>query len=72
MKAYKKSLFNKYGYLEKKYTIATELTFKAIKDGASFAEVPIKSERRQTQSRFASNLKGNLLELRALINVFFI
>lgn len=72
MKAYKKTLFERYGYLEKKYTIATELTFKAIKDGASFVEVPIKSEKRHTQSRFAYSLKGNLLELLALFNIFFI
>jgi len=72
MKSYKKNLFNNYGYLEKKYSIATELIFKAIKNGASFIEIPIKSEKRQTQSRFASNLKGNLLELRAFINILFI
>lgn len=72
MKAYKKALFERYGYLEKKYTIATELVFKAIKDKVSFVEVPIKSEKRQTQSRFANNLKGNLLEFKALINIIFI
>lgn len=72
MKAYKKSLFEQYDYLEKKYTIATELVFKAIKNEASFVEVPIKSEKRQTQSRFASSLKGNLLEFKALINILFI
>lgn len=72
MKAYKKSLFEKYGSLENKYSIATELTFKAIKDGTRFIEIPIKSEKRQTQSRFASNLKGNLLELQAFLNIIFI
>lgn len=71
MKAYKKELFEKYGCLEKKYTIATELVFKAIKDKASFVEISIKSEKRQTQSRFASSLKGNFLEFKALINILF-
>jgi len=71
MKAYKKEVFEKYGYLEKKYTIATELVFKAIKNKASFVEVPIKSKKRQTQSRFASSLKGNFLEFKALINILF-
>lgn len=72
MRAYKKDLFNKYGYLEKRYSIATELTFKAIKDGASFFEVPIMSEKRQTQSRFANNIKGNILEFKAFLNILFI
>ncbi len=71
MKAYKKSLFNRYGYLERKYSIATELTFRAIKNKASFIEVPIKVERRQTQSRFANNIYGNYLEIITLFNVFF-
>lgn len=72
MKAYKKVLFNKYGYLERRYSIATELTFRAIKDKASFIEIPIETEKRQNQSRFANNLKGNLLELKTLINILFI
>jgi len=72
MKAYKKSLFKKYGCLERRYSIATELTFRAIKDGVSFVEILIKSEKRQAQSRFANNLKGNLLELQALLNILFI
>lgn len=72
MKAYKKTLFERYGYLEKKYTIATELTFRAIRDGASFEEISIRSEKRLTESRFANDLKGNLLELRAFINILFI
>ncbi len=72
MKAYKKDLFNKYGYLERRYSIATELTFKAVKDGASFVEVPIVSEKRQTQSRFANNIKGNILEFIAFFNILFI
>ena len=71
MKAYKKTLFEKYNFLEKKYTIATELTFKAVRDGASFEEISIESEKRLTKSRFANNLKGNLLELKALMNIFF-
>lgn len=71
-KAYKKELFIKYGFLEKKYTIGTEIIFRAIKDGASFLEVPIKSNKRQTRSRFASSLKGNILELRAFLNILFI
>ena len=71
MKAYKKTLFEKYNFLEKKYTIATELTFKAVGDGASFEEISIESEKRLTKSRFANNLKGNLLELKALMNIFF-
>ncbi len=72
MKAYKKNIFSKYGSLETKYTISTELTFRSLKDGASFIEVPIQSEKRQTKSRFAGALKGNLLELKALINILLI
>ena len=72
LKAYKKALFERYGCLEKKYTIATELTFKAIGDGANFEEISTESEKRLTKSRFADDLKGNLLELKALINIFFI
>ena len=72
MKAYKKSLFKKYGNLETKYSIATELTFRAIKDGAKYIEVPIQSEKRQTKSRFAGVLKGNMLELKAFLNILFI
>ena len=72
MKAYKRSQFKKYGRLESKYSIATEFTFRSIKDGASFFEIPIKTEKRRTKSRFANNLKGNLLELLALFNILFI
>ena len=71
MKAYKKTLFEKYNFLEKKYSIATELTFKAIRNGASFEEISIESEKRLTESRFANDLKGNFLELKALINILF-
>jgi hypothetical protein len=72
MKAYKKTLFERYDYLEKKYSIATELTFQAVKDGAKFIEISIESKKRQSQSRFASNLKGNFLELKAFLNILFI
>ena len=58
--------------LESKYSIATELIFRAIKDGASFFEIPIKIEKRINKSRFANNLKGNLLELKAFFNILFI
>lgn len=71
MKAYKKTLFEKYNFLEKKYSIATELTFRAVRDGASFEEISIDSEKRLTESRFANDLKGNFLELKALINILF-
>jgi len=71
MKAYKKTLFEKYNFLEKKYSIATELTFRAIRNGASFEEISIESEKRLTESRFANDLKGNFLELKALINILF-
>jgi len=71
MKAYKKTLFEKYNFLEKKYSIATELTFRAVRDGASFEEISIESEKRLTKSRFANDLKGNFLELKALINILF-
>lgn len=72
MKAYKKNLFEKYGKLENRYSIATELTFMAIKDGANFFEIPIKTEKRLSKSRFANILKGNLLELKAFLNIIFI
>lgn len=72
MKAYKKEVFERYGYLEKKYSIATELTFKAIKNDAKFIEIPIQTQKRQSESRFAGNLRGNLLELKAFLNILFI
>ncbi|EKE14773.1 MAG: Glycosyltransferase [uncultured bacterium] len=72
MKAYKRSLFEKYGQLENRYSIATEFTFRAIKDGASFFEIPIQTEKRLSKSRFANSLKGNLLELKAFLNILFI
>lgn len=72
MKAYKRSLFEKYDRLESRYSIATEFTFRAIKDGASFFEIPIKTEKRLSKSRFANSLKGNFLELKAFLNILFI
>jgi len=72
MKAYKRSLFEKYGRLENRYSIATEFTFRAIKDGAIFFEIPIKTKKRLSKSRFANSLKGNLLELKAFLNILFI
>lgn len=68
-KVYKKDVFQKYGFLENVYTIATQFTFQAIKDGVNFKEVNINSEKRQDQARFANSLKGNLYELKALINI---
>lgn len=73
VKAYKKTLFYKYGKsLETKHTIATEIIFRAIKDGVKYYEVPIKINKRINESRFGNQLKGNLLELRAFFNILFI
>lgn len=73
MKAYSKNLFYKYdSKLENKYTIATELVYKAIKDKVRFIEIPIKINKRINESRFGNQLIGNFLELRAFLNILFI
>lgn len=72
LKAYKQITFRKYNYLEKKFTIGTEMLFRALKDGAKFIEVEVTSHKRNDSSRFAGKLKGNLLELRALYNILSI
>lgn len=72
IKAFKREIFQKYNYLEKRYTIGTELIFRALKEGASFKEVNIKTEKRLDDSRFGGKLKGNWLELKALINILLI
>jgi len=73
VKAYKKSLFYKYGQrLETKYTIATEIIFRAIKDGVKYYEVPIKINKRINKSRFGNQLWGNFLELKAFLNILFL
>lgn len=72
LKAYKRSTFQKYNYLEKKFTIGTEIVFRALKEGARFIEVEVTSQKRSDTSRFAGRMKGNLLELRALYNILSI
>lgn len=71
MKAFRKEFFNKYGGLEKRYTIATEIVFQGVKDGASFKELAIETAERLDKPRFAGRVVGNLLELRAMINIIF-
>ena len=61
-----------YNYLEKKFTIGTEIVFRALKEGAKFIEVEVTSQKRSDTSRFAGRIKGNLLELRALYNILSI
>lgn len=72
LKAYKRDTFQKYNYLEKKFTIGTEIVFRALKEGAKFTEVEVTSQKRSDTSRFAGRIKGNLLELRALYNILSI
>jgi glycosyltransferase involved in cell wall biosynthesis len=69
LKAYKKDLFLKYRTLENNYTIGTEILFKALKQGASFKEIPVHIKKRTSPSRFGNQLLGNWLELKGLITV---
>lgn len=73
LRAYKKEIFYIHGRaLEHKYTIGTELMFRAIKSGATFKEISIKTNRRKDSSRFGDGIIGNLRELHALLNVLSI
>lgn len=69
LKAFSRKIFQKYGYLERSYTIGTELLFKALKDGADIEEVDINVGKRKDNPRFANYLIGNCLELRAFLNI---
>ena len=69
LKAYKRNILLKYSVLEKHYTIGTEIIFKALKDGASFKEVPVKIKKRSTVSRFGNQFVGNWLEFKGLVSV---
>lgn len=69
MKAIKKGIFERYGYLEQRYTIGTQLVFDALKDGATFREIQLSTKARKDHSRFGSMLYGNWLELKALFHV---
>ena len=69
LKVYSKQVWEKYGDVETKYTIATELLFKAVEDGMKWREIEVAVKKRVDQSRFGDAVKGNWLELRALINV---
>lgn len=69
LKAYHKKIFAKYKQLETSYTIGTELCLRALKDGAKFREIAIKTKPRKDNSRFGNGLKGNWLELKAFINI---
>lgn len=71
MKAYKKDIYIKYGSLEHTYTLGTELVCKAIKNHAIFIEIPIKTRKRKSLARFGTHWTGNLLELRAFLNIIF-
>lgn len=69
LKAYKRNILLKYPILEKHYSIGTEIVFKALKEGASFRELPVKIKKRSTKSRFGNQLVGNWFELKGLVNV---
>ena len=69
LKAFKRKILLKYQILEKHYTIGTEIVFKALKEGASFKEIPVKIKKRSTVSRFGNQLVGNWLELKGLVSV---
>ncbi len=69
MKAFKREIFVRYGYLEQRYTIGTQLVFDALKNGATFTEIPIHIIARKGDSRFGTKIKGNCLELKAFFHI---
>ena len=72
IKAYKKQVFQEYGFLEKSYSIGTELIFRALSDKSkkrSYKEVVIKIKKRHDQTRFGNAIKGNWLVLLAQANI---
>lgn len=69
-KAYRKDVYEKYNGLEKKYTIGTEIIFRALRDKISVREINIIFNKRTDSARFGSIINGNLYELRALINLW--
>ena len=69
LKAFKKNYFENYGCLEKTYTIGTEIIFKGLKQGAKYAEIEIKSNKRRGSARFGNTIKGNVLEVVTLLNI---
>lgn len=71
MKAYPKKTFRKWRHLEDDgiYSIATQLSIRAVKSGCRFVELPVLTKKRIDQSRFATQLRGNWLELQAFWNM---
>lgn len=69
LKAYKKSLFLKYGRLESKNTITMEIVFRAVKDKISFKELDIQIKKRKDTARLGGFWKSNFHELRAFLNI---
>jgi len=67
----KKIFYNQKFILEKKYTIGTEIIFSSIikKQINKIKEIVIGIKKRKDKSRFANSIKGNYLELKALINI---
>lgn len=72
MKSFKRQVFQNYGYLEQRYTIGTEMLFKALKSGSTFMEVEISVSKRFGDSRFGNFPKADLMELKAFINIMAI
>ncbi len=72
LKALKRDLYFKYGCLENRYTIATEIYLTSARNGFFFEEIKISSIKRDGKSRFGSSLKGEFLELKAFINILSI
>lgn len=70
LKVYSKDVFRKYGFLEKRYTIGTELLFRAARDGVNIKEIDVVVKKRAGQSRFGDAVKGNWLEVIALYNTW--
>src|SRR3989344_5670476 len=57
LKVYSKQVWEKYGDVETKYTIATELLFKAVEDGMKWREIEVAVKKRVDQSRFGDAVK---------------
>ena len=68
-KAYRRSTYKKFGPLESVYTIGTQLLFLVAKNKGKIIEVELNTKERLDKPRFAGRIRGNYLELKALVNL---
>ncbi len=70
-KAYSKDFFKQLGdKLEYKYSIGTERIFVELRSSQNqVVEIDLTTAKRKDRSRFAGALRGNLLELKAALNI---